>query len=127
MATWNDVANYLRGKYKIAEDGGTILRLNFELSGGRSQQVLVGRSTMDAINDEFAQIASTFARVDSVDLSAVLREAGEYVVGGVVAYGDMLAVRHTVPLANLDLNEFEGPFELGAADRRRPRADVHRS
>lgn len=112
MATWSDVAQYLRSNYKIAEDNGTLLRLSFSLDDGRSQDIIVARGTMGSTSEEFAVIASFFAVAREVDIDAVLREASEYVVGGIVQYAEKLAVRHAVPLANLDLSELTGPFEL---------------
>jgi hypothetical protein len=67
---------------------------------------------------EFAIIASPVANVGTVELNALLREASEYVVGGVVIYGDLIMLRHAVPLADFDASDFEAPLHLvlGAAD-----------
>lgn len=118
MATWNDLAGYLRTNYKILDDKETILTLSFGFDDGRSQLVHVARSAMEASQSEWATIASVFADVNSVDLAEVLEKATSYVVGGVVVFGEKLALRHALPLANLDLNEFEEPFHLvmAAAD-----------
>ncbi len=113
MASWDDLADYLRRNYKIAEDSGTLLRLVFTLNDDRSQEVVVTRGSMASSPQEWAMIVSFFAELSAVrDVSALLVEASEYVVGGVVQYGPRLAVRHSVPLATLDIDEFLEPFNL---------------
>ena len=117
MATWQQLKEYIRSKYSVTEDSGDLLKLVFNTQYGRSQMVLVAHS-VTGTDLEFATIASPFATVGSVELNAVLREVSEYVVGGAAIYGDLLMVRHAVPLASLDADDFESPLHLviGAAD-----------
>ena len=112
MATWDDVAIYLRTNYKIVEDKGTVLALVFDVGDGRSQLLHVSRGSMPSIDEDFAEIASPIADAASVDVAAVLKEASKLVIGGIVQYGEKLVLRHTVPLANVDANEFIGPLEV---------------
>nr|WP_208407490.1 hypothetical protein [Amycolatopsis granulosa] len=78
----------------------------------RTQIVVIAREVLDR-RDEWIQIATPFARVDEVDVAAVLAEVGHTtVVGGVVVMGEYLVLRHSLPLANLDLNEFVDPLAL---------------
>jgi hypothetical protein len=117
MASWEELRSYIRITYKVAEDNGNLLRLLFAVGEGRSQIVIVAKSTTGS-GVEFATIASPFAEAGQVEIDSVLGSMAEYVVGGIVAYGDMYMVRHSVPLANLDPDEFEGPLHLvlSAAD-----------
>ncbi|WNG81144.1 hypothetical protein C6A86_023590 [Mycobacterium sp. ITM-2016-00316] len=112
MANWNDVAGYLRQNFKIKQDSDTFLTLVFDVGGGRSQLVMVSHGSMDATDEEFAIIASPIADARITNIPALLDEAADYVVGGVVKVGETLALRHAVPLSNLDLNELMGPLEL---------------
>ena len=127
MATWNDLAGYLRTNYRIVDDQQTMLKLLFDVGGGRSQIVFVTHSTMKASNGDWAAIESVVAQASSVDVSAVLKEASEYAVGGVVQYGDTLALRHTVPLATLDIDEFSEPFSLVMRAADADGVEVHRT
>jgi len=125
MANWRDVIGYLRSSYKIADeirnDSGeiTALKLIFNTGDGRSQVVLVGRETLNDGQEEWLSIESPFARIDGVDLRAVVKEAGNKVCGGLGVVGDLLTFKHSAPLANLDNNELERPLHLviGTADR----------
>lgn len=112
MATWTDLVGYLRTNYKIAQDKDDYLHLIFNVGDERSQVVAVSKGTMQASDDEWAIITSQFGSAINGNLVAILKEASTYVVGGVVAHGDNLAIRHSVPLSRLDLNEFEEPFKL---------------
>lgn len=111
MATWDELRAYIGLSYKVAEDGGELLKLLFTLDDGRSQLVLVARNDTGG-GIAFATIASPFATVGQIDPLPVLTELSEYVVGGAVIYGDLWMVRHSVPLQNLDTNEFEAPLQL---------------
>lgn len=124
MANWRDVIGYMRARYKISDefrnDAGdvTSLKLVFNLPDGRSQLVLVAVEALDDGREEWVTIESPFARIDAVDLRAVIQEAGNKVCGGLGTLGDLLTFKHSAPLANLDNNELERPLELviGTAD-----------
>jgi len=117
MASWEDLRAYIQNSYKIAKDEGDVLTLVFDTGGGRSQVVLVGRNDTGG-GIPFATIASAIGSVDELPLGPVLTELSTYVVGGAVIYGDLVMVRHSVPLVNLDVNEFVTPLDLviNAAD-----------
>jgi hypothetical protein len=111
MASWDELRSYIRITYKVADDDGTVLRLVFSVGEGRSQIVVVGQSTTGG-GAEFATIASPFAEVGKLAIDPVLDTLADYVVGGVVTYGQMYMVRHSVPLADLDPDEFDGPLRM---------------
>ncbi|WEO76466.1 hypothetical protein BJQ94_13980 [Cryobacterium sp. SO2] len=117
MASWLQLKSYIGSNYQISADDGDLLKLLFSTGNGRSQMVLVSHSTTGT-GVEFAIIASPVATVGTVELNSLLREVSEYSVGGVVIYGDMLMIRHSVPLADLDAGDFDAPLVLvtGAAD-----------
>jgi hypothetical protein len=51
--------------------------------------------------------------VHEVDLRAVLEEVGNTtVVGGVAIIDEYVVLRHSLPLINLDINEFVDPLVL---------------
>jgi hypothetical protein len=53
--------------------------------------------------------------VEDVNLEAVLEYIGRTtVVGAAVIMGEHLTLRHSLPLVNLDINEFVDPLELVA-------------
>jgi hypothetical protein len=82
---------------------------------GRRQIMVVAHEVLDQ-KEDWVQIATPFARVGEVDLREVLTEVGDTtIVGGVVAMGDYLVLRHSLPLINLDINEFTDPLELVAS------------
>jgi hypothetical protein len=119
MATWDDLARYVRSTYTVAEERPGFMMMVFDIGGGRSQIVSLSQQSLLDGAEDWAVIESPFAEVGSVSLQRVLEEVGGAVCGGAALQGKHVVFRHSVPLANLDLNEFERPLTLvmGTADR----------
>lgn len=123
MATWRDLVTFIRREYKVIRDEPDELRIRLhygepEDREQRTQMVVVAREVLDG-REDWIQIACPFAQADQVDLARVLAEIGNTtVVGGAVLMGPYLVLRHSLPLLNLDINEFVDPLEMvtGAAD-----------
>ncbi|ATY14267.1 MULTISPECIES: hypothetical protein [Actinomycetes] len=119
MAQWNDLVAYIRQTYRVIRDDPGEIRIRVLFGDdaettGRAQVVVIAREIFDQ-REDWVQIATPFARVDEVDLLTVLTEVGQtLVVGGLVVMGEHLVLRHSLPLLNLDLNEFTDPLELVA-------------
>lgn len=116
MATWRKLATFIRREYEVIRDEPDemriLIRFGDDNSIQRTQMVVIAREILDR-REEWVQIASPFARVDQIDLAKVLQEIGNTtVVGGAVIMGPYLVLRHSVPLLNLDINEFVDPLEL---------------
>lgn len=121
MATWDNLVDYIKGEYEIIRQEPDEIRLKIEFEDeddaveARSQMVVLAREFLDG-DDEWVQIATPFAHVSEVDLKDVLDEIGKSVfVGGAAIMGEYLVLRHTLPLVNLDINEFLDPLELVTA------------
>lgn len=112
MATWGDLVAYVRESYDVIRDEPDEIRVRISFDDRRAQVVVIARELLDH-KEEWVQIATPFARADEVDLHAVLTEIGDtIVVGGPVLMGEHLVLRHSLPLVNLDINEFIDPLEL---------------
>ena len=112
MATWSAVTDYVRSHYKIADEKPGSMKLIFDVGDLRSQVVFLWRMTLDDGTEEWLQIESPFGKLDSVNLRAAVDAMGKMVCGGIGAWGELVTVRHSVPLLNLDINEFERPLHL---------------
>lgn len=119
MAVWQDLVTFIREEYEVvrSEPDQIRIRLTFgadEETEGRGQIVVIAREVLDK-KEDWVQIVTPFARADEVNLLEVLRETGNtIVVGGLVVMGDFLVLRHSLPLINLDINEFIDPLEMVA-------------
>jgi hypothetical protein len=110
---------FIRSQYEIIEEEPDEIRIllryntdDEDVLSGRTQTVVVAREIFDQ-REEWVQIASPFALAHEVDLRAVLAEVGNStVVGGVAIVGEYVVLRHSLPLINLDLNEFVDPLVL---------------
>ena len=121
MADWGDLVAYIRHSYDVIryEPDEVRIRVSFAKDEddilGRRQIMVVAREILDQ-KEDWVQIATPFARVEQVDLREMLTEVGNtIVVGGVAAMGDYLVLRHSLPLINLDINEFTDPLHLVAS------------
>ncbi|MTD58807.1 hypothetical protein [Amycolatopsis pithecellobii] len=123
MATWRELVTFIKQSYKVTREEPEEIRIRLRFRKDdeepeRTQLVVIAREVLDK-REEWVQIATPFARIDEVDVRAVLEEIGHTtVVGGCVVMGDYLVLRHSLPLINLDINEFTDPLELvtGAAE-----------
>ncbi|HWE90427.1 MAG TPA: hypothetical protein VG317_13275 [Pseudonocardiaceae bacterium] len=122
MATWRDLVHYIKfdSSYRVIREEPDEIRIEYKISQyaeddeARTQVMILAREVMDR-KEDWVQIATPFAKVDQVDLPTVLADIGlNCVVGGAVVMGEYLVLRHSLPLANLDGNEFEDPLELVA-------------
>ena len=121
MAEWSDLVAYIRHSYDVIryEPDEVRIRVSFAEDEddilGRRQIMVVAHEILDQ-KEDWVQIATPFARVEQVDLHEVLTEVGNtIVVGGVALMGDYLVLRHSLPLINLDINEFTDPLDLVAS------------
>ncbi len=119
MATWFEIKDYLRSHHKVESDQDSFVKLLVDVDGRRSQVVFVTQHLPRTGEVEWLHIESPFARMGGVELRAVLVEVGNLVCGGLSLMGDFLTIRHSVPLATLDIAEFAQPLALvsGTADR----------
>lgn len=110
MATWRELEKYVRGKYIVKEGPGGTLALDFKLQN-RSQVIFVGIAGNDDLG-EWAKVMSPIGPTEALDLSAVCQEAFGLVVGGVTVIGGVVMLSHSIPLADLDVDEFEVPLHM---------------
>jgi hypothetical protein len=118
MASWVDLVTFIRTEYRVSRVEPDEIRIEVEFEDERRQAVVVYREVLDQ-REEWVQIASPCGKAAEVNLLALLTEIGATaVVGGLVIMGEYVAVRHSLPLETLDINEFVDPLALvaGVAD-----------
>ncbi len=112
MTTWNDLKAYVHNHYKIAEERDDMIKLVFETGGMRSQVVILWHMTLAGNGEHWVQIESPFGELGSLDLTAALQAVGNTVCGGMALFGNLVTFRHSLPLDDLNIAEFEGPLAL---------------
>ena len=123
-STWADLAAYVREEYEVIEEREDEIRLEFRFEkydeeDERSQVVVLVREVLDN-KHEWVQIASPVGLAALVDLAALLREVGHASIAcGAAIMGDHVVLRHSLPLRDLDVHEFDDPLALlaGTADQ----------
>lgn len=119
MTSWSGLKDYIKSNYKVAEEQDGFLRLVFEVEDMRSQIVMIMRMTLMDGSEEWAQFASPVGPANSIDLEAALRDAGDWVCGGLAIIADKLFVVDSAPLADMNTAELIRPLMLvtATADR----------
>jgi hypothetical protein len=112
LITWQDLVTYVRAHYKIAQEQSDMISLLFQVEGARSQLAFLSRHLLMGGTEEWVQIWSPIGDAGSIDLQAVLEETGGLVCGGLAIVNGHLVIRDAVPLANMDIAEFERPLLL---------------
>lgn len=113
MTTWNDLKDYIRRNYTIADEQDNRIKLIFNVGGMRSQVVLVYRQALLDGQEEWFSVESPVGPLDQVDLRAALRHVGGFVCGALATLGDdLLVLRHSAPISDLNIAEFERPLGL---------------
>jgi hypothetical protein len=119
MATWNDLKAYVHNRYQVSDETDDMMRLVFSSPDLRAQVVIIRRIVLPANGSEWVHVESAIGEIDKIDLVALLRKVGNTVVGGLATAGDSIVTfRHSIPLADLSIAEFEQPLHLvtGTAD-----------
>lgn len=111
MASWDDLVVYVRVRYEIMRAAEDELWFNLPTTGERTQIVKV-LNVVGEDDHPWAQITSPVGYTSEIDLATLLKRAGESVVGGAVAEGDLVLFRHSIPLDDTALDGFEKPFRL---------------
>jgi hypothetical protein len=117
VASWAELKQYIGGKYKIEDDQGSMLTMVFRFTDKRSQVVTVSLSNLEN-GEEWVCVDSPIGKFADLDVTQAVRLAGPLVCGAISSVNDWVTFRDTFPIANLDINEFEGPLHLvtGSAD-----------
>lgn len=119
MATWDDVKTFIHGKFKAEDVTDGMIRMVFDVGDLRSQLVFLTREALMDGAEEWLVITSPFAPCAGTDLQAALDAASKLVCGSLAQVGNHLALKHALPLTNVDHNEILRPIQLvtTSADR----------
>jgi hypothetical protein len=115
VANWGDLVAFVRSEYHVLEDSGDMLRILIEYEDDdRDQVVIITRQVLDK-REDWVEVASVCGPVENVNLHQLLAELGETsVVCGAVVINEHVVLRHSLPLENLQINEFTDPLSFVA-------------
>jgi hypothetical protein len=110
MADWSSLRGFIMANFTIDHDGGDVIRLGFDVGEGRSQVLLVLKTGKDP---DWAEIQTRVCREDQLDARDALRRNDKLKIGGLAMLEDgTVILRHSLPLENLDPNEFLEPLRV---------------
>jgi hypothetical protein len=112
VTSWAEVINYVRVRYEVLEETDSWLRFQLDTEEGRSQQVAV-HHVPDVDGAAWIEMSSPVGWADKIDLRRLLELAGTSIVGGAAVVDGVALLKHTAPLADLDVQEeFDRPLTL---------------
>ncbi len=114
LQTWEDVRAYLNRKYVIATSEPTWLRLLWSFPAGDGNTLLqaVEVTTVEAHGGTWLRLLSVLAQRSEIDLERCLRLNHDLVVTGISLHGDLLLIRHHLPLPLSSPDELDRMVEL---------------
>jgi hypothetical protein len=111
MASWEGLRSHVKANFNIAVDELDYMALDFHMENGRGQRV--GLRKMVVGDEEWAEIATVVCTESDISPRDALLLNGKMAVGGLAMWDDGTVVfRHSLPLLNLDTNEFMAPLKL---------------
>ena len=114
MATWEGLRSYIKSNYVVGVEEPEIMGLDFSLDEGRSQKVVVRKLQLGT--DEWVEISTPVCQESEIPARDALLKNGQMVVGALAMMDDgMIYFRHSLPLKDLDIDEFEVPFHLAVS------------
>jgi hypothetical protein len=113
MPTWGEIQEYARSKYKLAKDEKDWFSLVFAYENERRQLVVVKHFT--AFDQDWVEFASACCKQDEMSPVVALKKNQDFAVGAIALDGDVYVFKYSVPLTNLDIDEFELPLHVVAS------------
>ncbi len=110
MATWQDLRQYIKSRYPVmSEEGDGTLRLMFNLGNGRHQNVVVAGKMAAGL--EYAVIWTPVCDEGHLPAREALARNMGMPIGALALMDGTMILRDTVLLKDLDVDEFEVPFQ----------------
>lgn len=115
MTSWSVLKDHIKGKYVLKEEAEDVVATVVGFESGRRQAMYVRRLILG--DDEWAEISTPVCVEADVPAREALERNSEFVVGGLALLrSGTIMYRHAFPLKDLDIDEFEVPFQLIAAE-----------
>jgi len=110
MATWESLRQYIYSRYQVMEEQPGVLRMMFDVGGGRTQNVLVSGKNVGAF--EYMVIWTPICHESQISARDALVRNASMPIGslGLVPDGTII-LRHSAPLKDLEPDEFEVPLQ----------------
>ncbi|MCL2849994.1 MAG: hypothetical protein FWE61_08125 [Micrococcales bacterium] len=109
---WDAAISFLTNTYKCEKVDNNSYKLLFGLPGGRDQIVIVARDGNDSAG-EWLSFSSPIGDLADVGprLPDLLRECSDTLCGGVVAFGETVVLRHSIPVTSFTPDSFTWALE----------------
>jgi len=115
MTNWEVLKDHIKANYVLKEESGDVVATVIGLDSGRRQAVYVRRLLLEGA--EWAEISTPVCVEADISAREALERNGELVVGALALLrSGTVMYRHSFPLKDLDIDEFEVPFRVIASE-----------
>jgi hypothetical protein len=108
VATYRQFEEFVKSKYSVKTPKGApkeFMALEVPCPNDRTHVVLVHPGAVMGTFGEFADVVAFLGEMGGAKLERALKLAMQLPVGGLVTIGDSVALRHSIPLADIDESE----------------------
>lgn len=116
MADWNQLRAYIHNKYSATDISPRAIEMKFTIGEGAAPQITYVSFGEAPNGDHWGQIDSPIGPIERIDIVRALSLVENVVCGGLchltVQGVQLLSIRHCLPLANFDPEEFEAPLHF---------------
>jgi hypothetical protein len=110
MATWESLRQYIYSRYQVMEEQPGVLRMMFDVGGGRTQNVLVSGKNVGAF--EYMVIWTPICHESQISARDALVRNANMPIGSLgLAPDGTIILRHSAPLKDLEPDEFDVPLQ----------------
>ena len=108
MATYKDFESFVRRKYPVIETKdapGGLICIEVPCGQNRSHLVFIGPGFSHEKQGDFANVIAMFGKLSAKKLEKALEAVLVMPLGGLIKIGDVIALRHGIPLSDVDESE----------------------
>lgn len=115
MTNWQVLRDHIKANYVLKDDAADVVATVVDLDAGRKQAVYIRRLFLGEA--EWAEISTPVCVESDIPAREALERNSELVVGGLALLrSGTVMYRHSFPLKDLDIDEFEIPFRVIASE-----------
>lgn len=108
MATYREFESFVRRKYPVRDAKNAprgLMCIEVPCGENRSHLVFLGPGFSHEIQGDFANLIAMFGELTAKKLEQALEAVFALPLGGLTKVGDAIALRHAIPLADVDESE----------------------
>ena len=109
MATYKEFEKFVRGKFPVKDTPKDapkgLMCIEVPCGDDRSHLVFISHGNSHERQGDIADVVAMFGEISGKKLEQALEACCDLPLGGLIRFGDTIALRHGLPLADVDESE----------------------